>query len=387
MQRPIKIGVLCPYSSIYPNLSSDFTDGLLSALPSDYQRQIELIPEYVSQGGSVATKSAFNKLTSFHRVDLITGFTGYRVVPDFITSLEGRNVIGLFADMGELIPDEMNMSDNLFFNSLQFWQAEYAFGHWAKKQFDGKGLIFLSLYEAGYHMHNAFQEGYFMAVGSEIDVYTIPLNRAERPVMLEYFADFIETFRKEKPAFIHPLFSGHEAVDFIGLYYEQGLHKDVPIVLSPHMGSDEVLAVVSGVNTNAYSASIWSKEEENEENKRFKQAVINQTGLATNTPTLLGYEIGLALKGVFRQLLQRDLSEVKKILKEQRIQTPRGERTFYLDSNYATPNITIEKVMLQDSSYKRLAIDEGRSLSYDHHVFSRMRKLNVSGWLNTYLCI
>lgn len=387
MQRPIRIGILCPHSSIYPNISSDFTDGLLSALPPDYQKQIQLYPEYIGQGGGKSILESFNKLVSFHRADVITGFASYRIIPDLVPTIESRNVLGFFADMGEYIPYTHHISDNVFFSSLQFWQAEYALGYWAQKNFEGKGLIFLSLYEAGYQMHYAFREGYFMAGGKGIDVLVLPQNRPSRELMLEYFEDFIEQFRKEKPAFIHALFSGHEAVDFIGLYYEKGLHKEVPLIVSPHMASDEVLTAVNGVNTEIYGASIWSREEDSAANRKFKEAVLRQSGLLTNTPTLQGYEIGLALKGVFKQLQQRDITEVSKILKEQRITSPRGERSFYLDSDYSTPNITVEKLLLNGNGFKKIAVEEGRSLKYNDQIFGRIHEENISGWLNPYLCI
>ncbi|PIQ48632.1 MAG: hypothetical protein COW03_09150 [Cytophagales bacterium CG12_big_fil_rev_8_21_14_0_65_40_12] len=387
VQRPIRIGVLCPYSSIYPNLSSDFTDGLLSGIQADYHKHVQLIPEYVGQGGRQPIMESFNKLLSFHRVDIVSGFASYRLIPDLVPAIESRNILGLFADMGEYIPYTHHISDNVFFSSFQFWQAEYALGFWAQKNFEGKGHVLLSLYEAGYQMHYAFREGYFMAGGKEIDISVLPQNRPSRALMAEYFEDFMEKFRKEKPSFIHALFSGYEAVDFISLYYEKGLHKEVPLIVSPHMASEEVLTAVNGVNAQIYGASIWSREEDNHANRKFKEAVLRQSGLLTNTPTLQGYEIGLALTGVFKQLLKRDISEVSKILKEQRITTPRGERSFYLDSDYATPNITIEKLLLEGSIFKRLAIEEGRSLNYNDEVFGRIHKENISGWINPYLCV
>ncbi len=387
MQRPIKVGILSPYSSIYPNLSHDFVDGLMSGLPDDYGRQIELVPEYIGQGRTNAIIEASNKLLSFHNVDIISGFASYRVLPEIVKPIEDRNRLGFFADMGEYIPYTDHISDNIFFNSLQFWQAEYALGFWAQKQFDGRGTMVMSIYEAGYQMHCAFREGYFMAGAQEIETSIIPQNRASREVMLEYFKEFITKFKKEKPAFLHALFSGTEAIDFIGLYYEHGLHKEVPLILTPHMASEEVLMGIKGVNTSIYGASLWDRHEENRANDQFKKRVLQRTGLLTNTPTLLGYEIGLALTGVFKQLQRREISEVSHILKEQRLTTPRGERSFYLDSEYSTPKVEIEKITLSGIDFRKLAIEEGRSLRYDHLVFQRMHEENVSGWLNPYLCV
>ena len=66
----IKIGVLCPYSTIYPQLSKNLIDGIVSGLPASIRSSIEIIPEFVRQGEPSALKPAVEKLLGLEAVHI-----------------------------------------------------------------------------------------------------------------------------------------------------------------------------------------------------------------------------------------------------------------------------------------------------------------------------
>ena len=174
MKRPIKIGFLAPFSTIYPSLSQDMTDGLMSGLPQNLHSFFEFIPVFIRQGEPNAIEPVLQKLLAFDRVDMVTGYVGYRSITRFQEFFERYNTIGFFADMGEYLPFKELQSEFLFFNSFQLWQAEYAMGYWAQKTFEGKGAIFMPVYEAGYHMHSAFRHGIIAANNVPVDLAMVP---------------------------------------------------------------------------------------------------------------------------------------------------------------------------------------------------------------------
>lgn len=386
LTKTLRIGILCPHSSIFPNLNHDFLDGLKSAMPNDMLNKVQFFPEFINLGGTASIDEAINRLISFHNVEVITGYIGYRHIPHYVPLIERARKLAIFAGFGEYVPHLGHVSDNIFYSGQDYWQAEYALGYWAQKQFEGKGLMTMSLYESGYQMHTSFREGYYMAGAPVIDEAVIPVNRIDRDTMNKYFEDFLEMFRKEKPAFLHSLFSGHEAVDFIGLYAAKNMHKEVPLLVSPHMASPEVLHAIKGKDITFYSGGMWGKEIDTRENKAFQESVMSKTGLAVNEMVLSGYEVGLGIKNVFRDLQKGDVSEACKILKSEKIRTPRGDRNYHLKSEISS-SVFIEKVVLSGTDVKKIVVEEGRSPSFDHTVFSRMNELNESGWQNPYLCV
>lgn len=385
-QSKIKIGVLTPYSSIFPYLTPSFVNGFYSAIPSKYQDNFQMIPEYINQGGDKIVKNAIQKLINFDNVDILSGVISYKTLPEIVPLIEQRKKLSFFMDMGEYIPYTQNISNLLFFNSFQLWQSEYALGYWAHKMYGDKGSVIMPIYDSGYHMHNAFRQGAIASGSQIIDFVILPYSEGNSQVEGQ-IENYFEKIRKEKPAYVHALFCGNEAVEFIHEFYKSGLYKDIPLIISAHMASEDILSEVKNLNMKFYSASMWNYESESIENKIFKEKFWNQTGDKANIHALLGYEMGSALFSIYPELQKRDWDTVIEHLKQLTVKSPRGERSFYLDSGYSTPLINIEKIGIGDNSIHKVLIEQGRSLKYDHSIFTEIHQENVTGWQNPYLCV
>jgi branched-chain amino acid transport system substrate-binding protein len=384
--RIIKIGVLCPYSTIYPTLNRDFMEGLLSGIEIKLHSQIQLIPEFVRQGEPLALKPALEKLLGMDNVDILTGCVGYRSMSEMIPIIERFKKVALFCDLGEYLPFIDNRSNYIFSNSMQYWQAEFAMGQWAQKEWGGKGSVFSPVYDIGYHMHSAFRHGALQSENCTME-YAVPRfdnnsNYNVKDAMYEY----MEKFRKERPSYIHAIFSGNEALDFFEIYHKEGLHKEIPLIVSPHMASYEILRNIEHLELSFHSASLWNFESELKENVKFKRNYLSRTGEMANTFSLLGYEIGLALEQIHPYLMRKDADSIYNFLKTQQIRTPRGERNFDIDSNYATPIIDIEKITI-DNKVNKVTVAQGKSFGYNHMIFEEIHRENLSGWFNPYLCV
>lgn len=384
--QKIKIGVLTPYSSIFPYLIPSFVNGIYSAIPSKYQDNFQIIPEYINQGGDKLVKNAIQKLINFDNVDILSGVISYKTLPEIVPLIEQRKKLAFFIDMGEYIPYTHNIGKQLFFNSFQLWQSEYALGYWAHKMYGDKGSIIMPIYDSGYHMHNAFRQGAISSGSKVIDFVILPYKEGKSQVE-DQIGQYFDKIRKEQPAYVHAIFCGNEAVEFIHEFYKSGLYKDIPLIISAHMASEAILSEVKNLNMKFYSASMWNYESESKENKIFKEKFWNQTGDKANIHALLGYEIGSALFSIYPELQKRDWDTVVEHLKQLTIKSPRGERSFFLDSSYSTPLINIEKIGIGDNSIHKVVIEQGRSLKYDHSIFTEIHQENVTGWQNPYLCV
>ncbi len=388
MSRPIKIGFLCPFSTIYPRLGKDMMEGILTGIHSKLRPHFQLLPEFVHQGQPSAIKPALEKLIHFHDVDVVSGLVGYRAMAEFVPTIERARKLALFADMGEYLPFLFHTSDYIFFNSFQYWQAEFALGNWAQGEFGGKGSIFMPVYDAGYHMHSAFRQGVLACENVAIEYAVMAPTDPAQPMQLTgMIKEYLAKFEKERPGYLHVLFCGSEAQEFIQLYYDEGLHREVPLIVSPHMASYEILEPFRHMEMSFYSASMWDYATDDPHNNRFKLQYASHSGGMPTPFSLLGYEIGLALEMLYPSLKAGEYAVARKLLKKEKIISPRGERTFYLDSNYANPTIAIEKVILGGGQIRKMTIQEGKALPYNHFIYEEIHRENISGWLNSYLCV
>ena len=384
--QPIKIGFLTPYSSIYPTLTPNIVNGFYCSMPEQYQNMFRFYPEYIKQGGGNVVKDAVQKLIQFDNVDIISGLVSYQKVPELVSIIENRKKLAFFFDMGEYIPYTQHISNQLFFNSFQLWQSEYSLGLWAQKEFGDKGAVIMPLYDAGYHLHSAFRQGTISAGSQWIDNHILPYIEGKSQVKGQ-LDHFFEKFRKEPPSFIHALFCGTEAIDFLVEFNQSGLAGKIPLIISAHMASEELLETISNLNMTVYSASLWNYNSQDELNVRFKQQYTMRTGAKADLFALLGYEMGSLFSQLIPDLLKRDWDAVIRNMKNETVKSPRGERNFFPDSNYATPIIDIEKIEIGNNSVRKMIIGQGRSLKYNHEVFSEIHSECISGWQNPYLCV
>lgn len=294
--------------------------------------------------------------------------------------------MGFFIDMGEYIPSSTAISDSLFFNSLQYWQSQYALGYWAHKEFGDKGAIIMSLYDSGYHLHSAFRQGAISAGSKAID-YCV-LHGDPRKSMVEGKVDlFFERMEKAFPSFIHAICCGSEAVEFLKAFAASGLAGKVPLLITAHMASEEILDQVANLRLQFYSSSVYNYHSEDPWNKKFKSAFEGRNGRKANVYALLGYEIGSVCLELYPYLTKRDFASVSRLLKSEVIRSPRNERSFSLTSPHAIPVIDIEKHELSGNKPYKVVVAQGKALPFNHEIYERIRRENVSGWQNPYLCV
>ena len=386
MIKPIKIGFLAPYSSIYPDLVPSLISGFYSAIPGKYHHFFQIVPEYVGQGGEKATTEAAKKLIHFDQVDILSGLISYKVLPSLIPSIESRQKIAFFFDVGDYIPHTHHISSSVFCNSFQLWQSEFALGYWAHRQFGEKGAVIMPIYDGGYHLQSTFRQGAVMAGAEALDFHILKYqpDTSQVPGQIQ---PLFEQIKKQRPSFIHALFCGTEAQEFYAEFYKSGLNKQIPLTVSAHMASEEILNQLSNLSLEFYAASLWNYHSIEKANKEFKKKVSQFAGQKPNFYTLLGYETGLLFHQLIPEFQKRDWQEIKTRLKTEAVEGPRGKRSFCLNSKHATPVIDIEKIGFYADKAQKIIIEQGKAMHFNHEIYERIHNENVSGWQNPYLCV
>lgn len=385
----IKIGVLFYHSTVYPNMSADLIKGFNAALPTSLVKEnfFQFFPEFVLQATNKQVENTIQKLLSFHQVDIVFGLLNYKAIPQLVPIFNRYQRIGLFSDMGEYIPYTNTISDTIFFNSFQLWQSEYAMGMWAQKQFGDKGSVAMGFFDCGYHLQNAFRQGTVIAGSSEID-YTVMYDPGTHHTDITFKTNqFIDALDDTNlPSYVHGIFCGYEAIDFLKAYRHSKLYGKVPLIISAHMAAEDILEQVD-IDMELFSASMYNYHSPDSVNQKFKEQYLFATGEKPTIFSLMGYELGLGLLETMPALQKKDLKSVANTLKSIHIKSPRGVRNFYADSNYALPIIDIEKINIKNKIIHKIVIEQGRALRYDHAVYDEIHKEHLSGWQNPYLCV
>src|SRR6186713_3215412 len=156
----LKIGWLFPYSGIFTTLRRDLQQGFDIALyKQDKVPDIVAYPAFIQSGGLKDTEDALKKMLLYDDVDLIIGVVSTKVALQLIPLLENRQTPMILLNLGADIPTTRLSSEYLFYNSLHLWKSEWVMGKWAQKKYGGEPSINLSIYEAGYGMHESFRAG------------------------------------------------------------------------------------------------------------------------------------------------------------------------------------------------------------------------------------
>lgn len=387
MAGVIKIGMLTPYSGVYPYYGHHLTAGMLLGLyPGAPKRnEVQFIPVYTNMGDPKSALDAVNRLVFFEQADIISGLINYKSTPDILTVIERHNKLGFFFDLGEYIPWFDYLSPRMFYNSQQVWQTQYALGYWAAREFGDGGMMVMSIYEAGYHINSCFYRGARDAGSTSVGTHVIP-NDKQAPKKLD-LVEFFEKIRKDPPPYVHAIFVGEMGNAFLEAWKNSGFYKTIPLIVVENMAYDDLLIDAGGLDLELYSAGTWSRGTEDARNTEFVKKFETAGGQTANVFGLLGYEAGLVLREVKSLILKRDLAKVAEILQKESIAGPRGERNFYPASGFSLPVIDIVKVKTSATKIYKTVVSQGKGLKFDAEQFKQIHQESVSGWLNPYLCI
>jgi branched-chain amino acid transport system substrate-binding protein len=387
MKPPLTIGFLTPYSGIYPYYSAHLATGWLLGMGLDPARQktVQFVPEYSERGGEQTTAAAARKLLFFNRVDILSGLISYKASPSLIPLVENDKKPAFFFDMGEYIPHFPYLSPDVFYASHQLWQSQYALGHWAQSTLGDGGHIIAPVYEAGYHLTSAFQQGAAVA-GSTLLRRTILPYDAEDLFKME-LDDLFAALAKDPPPYVHAIFAGSMGVKFLQKWIASGFHKKIPLLVNETMAYDDILDDVKHIDMEIYTSMMWMREDQSKANQVFVKKFESVAHQPANIYALMGYEAGLMWRELLPHAQKRDWDTVKQLLRTGVINGPRGEKNFYPSSGFALPVSNIIKITTTGNKIHKIILDQGKGMRYDAKEFELIHNESVSGWQNPFLCI
>lgn len=384
MNRALKIGFLLPYSGMYPFYGQHMMTGIACALVKNKiaASQFQFIPAYVGNGERTKYGKESKRLIFFEGVDILAGMVSIKVIEDLKPILQNFNKLGLFSDFGEYIPTSETTGANIFNLSMNLWQSQYALGKWAVKEFGPDGQLVMPIYEAGFNLSASFTEGAAVAGSTGVNSLVLPQDYANNQHL--DLSPFFEALEKQTPNFVHAIFTGKLANQFLWQWRKSKFYDTVPLVVTENMAYSEALFEVEDMNIKMYSARSWHREMQHPNNKVFVKQFEDFAKQEANVFALLGYESGLALSAMLPQLLKGDATEAIFQLNKKGVEGPRGlVGNQHLEVNNFPP-IDIVKIQTGTPKTVQTILACENALGFDT---TDVIAHTQSGWLNPYISV
>jgi ABC-type branched-subunit amino acid transport system substrate-binding protein len=380
----LKLGFLFPYSGIFRRLRTDLEQGLALGWGGE-RKDIVLAPHpaFIQTGSLKDTENALKKLLFHDEVDLVIGVVSTKVARSIIPLLEKQQTPLLFLNLGADVPTSELQSPYLLYNSLHLWKSQWAIGKWAQKKYGGEPAINLSIYEAGYSLHETFKAGVADA-GAE----TVKLNIVKNFAPLPDVRPLIQYLLAQQPAHTHALLSGKEGELFLRLFNEQGLHSKMALTVNPFMVEEGPLSGIPD-GTATHSAITWSRELDTAANRQFVEGYQARYDEYPHAFTLLAYEAGLALAAAVETIPGKiNSASLADALENVRPAGPRGKFSLSTRPLQTQMPVYIRQPVITPSPgrHQNGIIEILTGIEWNAPSLITQQPFS-SGWQNPYLCV
>jgi branched-chain amino acid transport system substrate-binding protein len=253
-QRAVRLGVILPRSTRYPELAREFLGGLEAFAASDAGRgRLDVIPLACTPGNVPGALVAATEAAQCASVDVVTGIASREHAARLAPALEKHAVPFVACDVGADVVRPRRDSPLLVRHSLGYWQANYAMGEWCAAQLGRRAVIAADFLECGYDIVYAFRRGY-EAAGGEIAAVA----RTGLPNGTETFSEVASAVASTRPDFVYAFYSGRRAEAFLRDYEARGLARTTPLAggamlteRAPGAGFDGIITAASWAPTPA----------------------------------------------------------------------------------------------------------------------------------------
>lgn len=328
VSKPLKIGVLLPYSDIYAVLGESITEAMKMYFEEVNNeaggRTIEVITEDTEIKPDIGLQKA-RKLVEQDNVDLVAGLVSSGVANAVRDYFHDNKKILIIANAGSTVITRAKRSPYIFRTSFTNWQPNWPLGGWAYENVAKKVFVSAPDYAAGHDMVSAFLNN-FQAHGGELigEAQFTPFPSMGDP------APFITEIQNADPPMVYCFYSGGAAVTFVKAYGEFGLTGKIPLVAAGFTVEEDVLPAEGEAALGTHSGLHWALRLDNPENKAFTKAYEERTGKDANVFAMQGYDTGRVIVEALNAV-QGDVSNTDKVIEALaavKFKSPRGEFKF-----------------------------------------------------------
>ena len=266
--RPVKLGVILPYSKVYQQLGEDITSGMILYFESvgwtAGGRRISMLREDEDIDPQVALRKA-RKLIEGDNVDLLTGLVASPSAVAIRDIVHNSKTVLVISNAGANVVTRARKSPYIFRASFSNWQTAYPIGKWFYDNVTKSVVCAAADYAAGHEDINAFKESYLAAGGKVTAEVYPPLNNTD-------YAPYIAQIQRAKPDAVFAFFAGSDAVRFVQQAQQYGLTRDARLSGPGFLVEEDVLPAQGRAALGAYSCLHWAVTLQRPENLAFTRA-------------------------------------------------------------------------------------------------------------------
>lgn len=383
--RPVRVGLLLTQSQLQPELAQSMLAGLRLALAQAGDqaggRPVELRTAHTSVSPYRAAEQARQLIVS-EQVDLLVGFVGGQTAALLQPLLHEHHIPLIVNTVGANVPRAASASTYSVRNSLQQWQASWALGAWSAANIGPRAVVAASFYESGYDSLHVFGQGFQSAGGTILDTHV-----THRPDGGADLSAVMGAIAAARPDVVYAAYGGKLAQSFIRAYAAAGLSGRIPLVASPFMVDESLLASHGRAALEIRSGLSWSRQLQTAENRAFLAAYQARTGQTADAFAVLGHDAGRLIV----QALDAVAGETRTVRLAEALGTasfagPRGQVTAQPGARALETPLYLREVrraggMIGNAIVGRLAAPPVLEIEA-----ATARGGIRSGWANPYLC-
>lgn len=380
---PAKIGLLLPVSTRYPQLGANLTTGLrLGLAHATGGVDNGSIPLFVEEVGTThrGLAATTNRLVAERGVDLIIGVATPSLAATLRPVLTASRTPFIALDAGANLPRASEQFPYMVYNTLGYWQANWAMGQWAASNLGLQAFIASSFYDSGYDALYAFRAG-FEAAGGRINgtsITHVPSSSVDLPGLAA-------AIRQSQPDFVFGLYNGQISVDFLRAYTDTGLAAEIPLVGSAFLVDETTLPDTGATARGVRSTFSWAADLASPAHQTFTAAYHAATGKAPDAFALLGYDTAQLVVAALRASGEAgNGSRLAQALQSARWSSPRGLLQMDKTTQSCIPPLYLREARLSSSGWQNQLLNQLQAVRADAIGLSALRDQPRTGWVHAY---
>jgi branched-chain amino acid transport system substrate-binding protein len=381
----MKLGVLYPRSKVYPDITTDFTNGLKSYLKKEQiNESIELQLESIGFGGSEKeVYEKVEKLMLIDEVDMVVAYIDEKVIGILQPLLQATGKLLLVVNSGANYPETPAAQPNIIRLNLQNAFLCHLAGELAGQQKDNTALVASSFFDCGY-LHLAAMVRAFSTKGGQVVFNYINKQQPDEIFDIPELANFLNA--EGRTGNLLCVYGTSAAASLYELLNERDDADSLHLFVSPMMLEPAAMEKTGeGCKLSIDGYLPWMASSTNGGNIAFCETIRQQTKKEPSLFSLLGWESAMVVKEIFMHCKEHyaDADAIAAKLENLSMNGPRGEimldkethqfiAPYFKFSSRPNDQPVIEQVPFTISAWE----------NYNQQPTGGVH----SGWTNTYLC-
>ena len=341
--EPVKVGMITTLSGGGASLGIDARDGFLLAIKNAGNKDVEVVVEDDQQKPDVAVQLA-DKMIQSDKVDILTGIIwsnlAMAVVPAAVQ--QGKFYLSVNAAPSALAGKGCNA--RYFSVSYQNDNLHEAAGAYATKAGYKKTFILAPNYPAGKDSLTGFKNFYKGELAGE--VYT-------KLGQTDYAAE-IAQIRASGADSVFFFLPGGMGIAFMKQYAGSGV--DIPLIGPAFSFDQNILQAVGDAALGVKNTANWSKDIDNEANKKFVESYQAEYGRLPSVYASYGYDTANLMLSALGKASVSDAAAFQKALEEADFDSVRGKFSFAAN-HHPIQDIYVREVIKEGDIFTNKIVD------------------------------